>query len=315
MPVELHPTLNRRLFLSQAGAAVGGLALGTVLQAGVETAAPAELEAGWLALISDTHIDADLAKTNLGQNMAENLRAVVQDDLSQAQRPAGTFINGDLALKDGQTPDYEQLLNLLGPLRQAGLPIHLGLGNHDHRDHFLAVLKDPLQLQRAEASKYLSEVTLQMGTAQAPALLRVIVLDSLNKVNITPGLLGPEQLLWLQDHLDAPAHATVPTMVLVHHDPSNQTNALIDSDALLRVLGPRRQVKALFFGHTHVWSTKQQNDGLWLVNLPAVAYPFSNDQPLGWVQCRPRGNGVELELRAIGGNLTQNRQRVELAWR
>ena len=26
MPVELHPTLNRRLFLSQAGAAVGGLA-------------------------------------------------------------------------------------------------------------------------------------------------------------------------------------------------------------------------------------------------------------------------------------------------
>ena len=49
MPVELHPTLNRRLFLSQAGAAVGGLALGTVLQAGVETAAPAELEAGWLA--------------------------------------------------------------------------------------------------------------------------------------------------------------------------------------------------------------------------------------------------------------------------
>ena len=51
---------------------------------------------------------------------------------------------------------------------------------------------------------------------------------------------------------------------------------LSDSEGLLAAVWPRRNVKALFYGHTHKWSfRKDPASGLHLVNLPAVAYAFS----------------------------------------
>ncbi len=314
MPFHLFPSVTRRDFLG----GIGALACTPVSGVVSKICPPGISESGspfTLALLSDTHIAADVTQMNLGQNMASNLQAVVKDILSQQEPPLAAFINGDLALKDGQEGDYQQLLTLLGPLREGGFPIHLGLGNHDNRDHFQSVLKDPLKLHPVEISKYLSEVILKFGSVEAPIGIRLVVLDSLNKVNVAAGLIGTDQLLWLKDRLDGSEHATMPTIVLVHHDPSDQPNALIDSDALLRMLSPRTQVKALVFGHTHVWSTERRKDGLWLVNLPAIAYPFSNDQPLGWVRAFPQAAGVVLELRAIGGNRSRDGQKVELAWR
>jgi 3',5'-cyclic AMP phosphodiesterase CpdA len=268
-----------------------------------------------IALISDTHIAADPAAINLGQNMAENLRWMVADLLSLPSLPAAAFLNGDLALKDGQAGDYRILLELLEPLHRAGVPLHMGLGNHDDRSQFRAVLQEATNARPSDAAKHYSNVTISLGSPETPTRLRVFVLDSLNKVDDVPGLLGPEQLLWLQDRLDDPADAALPSLVLVHHHPSELPNALIDTEALLRVLGPRRQVKALVFGHTHVWSTRQRDDGLWLVNLPAVAFPFDPGQPLGWVRLTPARLGARLELRAVGGDLTKDREVIELAWR
>jgi 3',5'-cyclic AMP phosphodiesterase CpdA len=294
------PSLDRRAFL--AGVAAGGVALGL----GNRVGAADKDEAGvWYALVSDTHIAADPSARARGQVMADNLRAVVADILAADSAPRGVLIDGDLALKDGQAGDYRTFLGLLEPLRKARLSLHLGLGNHDDRGNVREVLRGVVPAETRVVDK-------QVAVIDGPGP-RFVVLDSLNKVNSTPGLLGQSQLAWLGQQLDAQPDAA--TLVVVHHNPAPQgASGLIDTKELLDLLRPRRQVKGIIFGHTHVWSV-EQSDGLYLVNLPAVAYPFAQTQPLGWCRFRPEPTGGELELRCVGGNRKADRQRVRLTWR
>jgi 3',5'-cyclic AMP phosphodiesterase CpdA len=258
----------------------------------------------WYALVSDTHIAADPATARRGEVMADNLRAVVADILSIESVPAGVVIDGDLAMLDGQAGDYRTLVSLLGPLRDARLPLHLALGNHDDRDQFRSVVHGAAGDSRV-VEKHVAAVD--------GAGLRLVVLDSLDGVNVTPGKLGSTQLDWLSRSLDA--KPGVPTLVFVHHNLSREsTGALTDTAALLDVLQPRRHVKAVFFGHTHVWDVREV-DGLHWVNLPAVAYPFGPGQPLGWCRLVPGEGGATVELRCVGGDRAKDGQKVAMKWR
>ena len=80
------------------------------------------------------------------------------------------------------------------------------------------------------------------------------------------------------------------------------------------MLLPRRQVKALLFGHTHVWSVKQR-EGLHMINLPAVAYVFNPLQPCGWVDAHLGENGMNIALRCLDPMHRWNGQTHELQWR
>ncbi len=302
MPLQLLPTgppsqANRREFL--AGLALGGAAL--TMGAAPETAPK---DGDWYALVSDTHIAADPAARHLGQVMADNLRAVTAEILAADTPPRGVFIDGDLALLDGQTGDYRTLLALLGPLLRARLPLHLALGNHDDRSRVRDVLRELVPAETRVVDK-------QVAVIDRPGM-RFVVLDSLDKVNVTPGLLGRGQLDWLARDLDD--HAEGPTLILVHHNPAGPKPGLIDTEALLEAVRPRRQVKGVVFGHTHVWDVREQ-DGLYLINLPAVAYPFAKTQPLGWCRFRTGPDGGDLELRCVGGDRRLDRQRIDLRWR
>lgn len=307
MPVHLlpapadRPASTRRAFLGRL--ALGGVA--AVLGRPAAVAARDD-EAPWYALVADIHIAADRKAVNRGQVMADNLRAVVADILDQPLPPRGVLINGDLALRDGQEGDYRTFLDLIAPLRQARLPVHLALGNHDDRGRFRAVLHAEPPPDRAVIDRHVSVV--------AGPGLRLVLLDSLVTPNSTPGRLGGPQLGWLGTMLDADPRT--PALVFVHHNPSTvNPTALLDTAALLEVLRPRRQVQALVFGHTHAWDVSAGAEGLHLVNLPAVAYPFADDQPLGWCRLALRGAGAELELRCVGGERTKDGQRVLLGWR
>ncbi|MBX6314587.1 MAG: metallophosphoesterase [Isosphaeraceae bacterium] len=297
MPIHLLPT--RRAFLGRLAA--GGASLALV---GKAQAAPRDDAPTWFALVADTHIAADPRARHRGQCMTDNLRAVVSEILAQADPPRGVIIDGDLALKDGQPGDYEQLLQLTGPLRRADLPLHLALGNHDDRAHFRAALdaKPPAESEISDK---------QIGIVEE-AGLRLVLLDSLDRVNGTPGLLGERQLAWLARHLDEKPEA--PTLLFVHHNLADSPTALLDTEALLTVVRPRRQVKAVVFGHTHVWSVRD-DDGLHLINLPAVAYPFASNQPLGWCRLQPGPEGAKLTLHAIGGDRSRDGQQLRLRWR
>jgi len=298
MPIHLGDsrTVTRRGFLGTVAAGAASLAVGRGIQA-------REDARGWYALVSDTHIAADPATVAREQTMARNLEAVVADVLARKGSPLGIFVDGDLAMKNGQPEDYQTFLALTNPWTSARLPVHLTLGNHDDRGHFSTALKIGPETE-AVVSKHVSIV-------DGPGL-RFLMLDSLDQPNVTPGILGDAQIAWLGRTLDA--RPETPTIVFLHHNPSERPGALADTQAFLDALVPRAQAKAIVFGHTHVWSVKEQ-DGLQLVNLPAVGYPFAADQPLGWVEMRPKQEGASLVLHAIGGDKTKDQERVELTWR
>jgi hypothetical protein len=302
MPVTLWPHDTAILSRRAAMGSLAGIGLAATLgRASTSAEAPP-----WYALVSDTHIAADPKATNLKQTMAENLRATIVDILAQPSAPQGVVIDGDLALKNGQPGDYATLLGLLDPLRRAGIPIHMGLGNHDDRAHFRAALSAQPPVDATVLDRHVTVV-------QGPGV-RLVLLDSLDQTDVTPGVLGERQLGWLARTLDS--EAETPTMLFVHHNLTVLKGGLSDTPALLAMIWPRRQVKAVIYGHSHQWMSAREPIGqVHLVNLPAVAYAFHEQQPLGWVRCAVKADGVEMELRCIGGDPTKDRQRLDLAWR
>src|SRR6476661_2303240 len=182
MPIHLPP-LSRRQFLARSAAAASALALGVPLLRGEQTA---KVEADRFALLSDIHIAADRAFVSRKANMADHLTKAVAEVAALSPRPAAGFINGDLAFGTGQPGDYATMLKLLKPVREAGLPLHLTMGNHDHRARFLAAVPE----DQRDKSPVEGRVACLVESPRADWL----VLDSLGETNVTPGAVGEEQL-------------------------------------------------------------------------------------------------------------------------
>jgi 3',5'-cyclic AMP phosphodiesterase CpdA len=263
-------------------------------------------EHAW-ALLSDPHISADRTKMARGISMAAQLTTVVEDVLSQSRRPVAAVINGDLAFNTGETADYGTFTELIAPLRSAQIPLHLGLGNHDHRERFWAALRDDASAKRPVVDR---QAAIVPGSRA-----NWFILDSLDKTNSTPGLLGESQLAWLARSLDA--HANKPALVMVHHNPTPTADkvTLIDEAAFYAIIRPRRQVKAYIFGHSHVWNVSRDPSGIHLINLPTTAYVFEATRPAGWVHAQLEPDGMRLQLRCVDSKRAEHGQKVELAWR
>lgn len=302
MPIHLPP-VSRRAFLLRTLTAGAGL----LLAPGALAARRREDRHSW-ALWSDTHLAADRSLKARGICMAEHFEAVAAEVLALDRRPAGLLVNGDLAYNTGQEGDYALLADLLVPLRRAGVPVHLALGNHDHRERFWNGIAKTRSAKRPVRDKH-------AGIVKA-SRANWFLLDSLEATNSTPGLLGPDQLAWLGKALDS--NRSKPALVMVHHNPQfepNSNNGLKDTEALLDVLRPRRQVKALIFGHTHVWASARDTSGIHLINLPAVAYVFRENVPSGWAHARLERDGMSLELRCVDPFHPAHGETVRYPWR
>jgi 3',5'-cyclic AMP phosphodiesterase CpdA len=255
-------------------------------------------------LLSDTHIAADNALIYRGVRMSLNLNRVAKEVVGMAERPAGVFITGDCACSRGEVNDYSRLVDLLRPIRRNGVPLHITLGNHDHRAHFRAILRQGRSPKGCPAEKQ-AEL---LSTARANWFL----LDSLETTLMTPGSVGPGQLDWLARSLDASPGK--PALVLVHHNPA-MPSGLKDTQALFDVINPRRQVKALIYGHTHAWGLQTNESGIHLINLPPVAYVFRDGDPSGWVHARLEDRGLRVELRCLDTQHPAHGRVAELEWR
>ena len=300
MPIHLPP-ISRRQFLVRSLAAGAGLALGPRLAAGTKPA-----DANSWALLADTHLATDRALLERGINMTDHFTRVSRELLSLPKRPAGIFIIGDCAFDSGEKGDYGVLTDLLEPLRQDQMPIHLALGNHDNRERFW----EALQAEKAAKRPLADKQTALLRTSRA----NWFILDSLEKTLSTPGLLGREQLDWLAKSLDA--NRNKPALVLIHHNPGISGNlGLKDTLALLEVIRPRQQVKAYIYGHTHAWKVEQDPSGIHLINLPPVAYVFHEGDPAGWVHATLERKGLRLELRCVDVTHKAHGQVVALTWR
>jgi hypothetical protein len=310
MPIHLLPRAREFVDgaeLSRRGVlgALAGSALGGLVAEPVRSDSGAERTEG-VALLSDTHIDGDLSATAMGTNMADNLRSVLGEVVRLRGTISRVIVNGDCAYRVGLESDYVAFKRLMQPVREAGIPVHVTLGNHDDRDRFRKVVRDGRAVKDSGVDK---ECAVIGGGA-----VDWIVMDSCTKP-VSEGRFGARQLEWLRDRLDSAP--TRPVVVVGHHNPREPSSKypLEDTEDFFSIILPRRQVKAYVFGHTHRWQVSRHDSGLHLVNLPPTAYVFVAGRPNGWVRAVASATGMELELRCVDGRHPQHGERVSLRWR
>lgn len=315
MPIHLPPSdpPTRRRFL-QWSALAGGAAS---LPAFAPASRAADEPERW-AFLSDTHIDADPAfVSKQGVCMAENLKRVVAEVLAETEKVDAVFIDGDCAYLDGQRGDYDVLAELLAPLREAGIPIHMTMGNHDDRD----VFAEAFGAHRPDAPPVKGK---RVSVAEGREV-DWIFLDSLRFVNQVEGEFGPVQLAWLEDRLKAPEGK--PAILVGHHniqvvpaetgpgEKQARITGLVDSGDFLALASRLPRVKAYIYGHSHDWKTATDTDGLHQINLPPTAYVFNPARPNGWVRATVSAGGIAMELRALDPAHPEHGKTVELKWR
>ena len=285
--------IDRRHFLKGA---VSGASL---LAARIGMADP-KAEVHW-ALLSDIHIAADAGDTFRGFHPHENFRKVLGE--VQSMPFDAMLINGDVARLEGKPADYEAVTGYLAPVTEK-LPLAITLGNHDDRKNCRSALSSVAgEVQPVEKKFVLS---LDAGPVQ------FILLDSLLATNVVPGQLGKSQRDWLGTYLNS---ISKPAVIFVHHNPDpDDDGGLVDAARLLQIVTSTKNVKAVLFGHTHAWRYGKQ-DGVHLINLPAVGYNFKDSEPVGWTEARFTASGAVLKLNAFGGNMKSNGQVLNVSWR
>ena len=294
--------LSRRSFLVSSAAST--IAVSALARGASEVAGPDRI-----ALLADTHIAGDAELVVRETHLANNLRQTMKQVSQLADKPAALLLHGDAAYLKGEMKDYETLGKLLLPAVDANLPIHVMLGNHDDRANFREMFAKLAKTTLLESH----QVAIVEGQHA-----NWFLLDSLEKVNGTPGLLGESQLAWLAKTLDS--KSSKPAIISVHHNPqwkvdeNTKIGGIQDTEALFSVIGSRKQVKAVFFGHTHAWSVKER-EGIHLVNLPPVAYAFNKTAPNGWVEAIVGTTGIQLTLHALAESHPQQGEKHTLMWR
>ena len=204
----------------------------------------------------------------------------------------------------GQEGDYAAFCWFVDPLAEQ-IPAVITLGNHDERKNARSALTN--------RAGDIQPVEQKLVTTVDAGPLRFIMLDSLLATNIAAGQVGKAQREWLSSYLQGAGQK--PTVVFVHHNPDAESDgALVDADRLLSILQSQRAVKALIFGHTHVYELGKIN-GMHLVNLPAVGYNFADGNPVGWVGADFSERGAKLQLHAVAGEKKDDGKVTELVWR
>lgn len=310
MPIHLGP-MTRRDFLAGTAGATAVLLLGE--RAGAADKLKADPHC--FALLSDTHVPAEAKTKQAGVNMTDNFAKAIAQVTGLDSAPAGAILCGDLAHKAGLPGEYRQFAPMLRKLTQTKLPAHLLLGNHDHIGNIYTALAESKPAKPLVVGKHVSIV-------QSPRA-NWFLLDSLEVVNAPPGLLGKEQLAWLEKALDA--HSDRPAIVIAHHNPDitpagqpvrkpKRTSGLKDGAALLDLMVARKHVKAFIHGHRHHWYPYTYK-GLHMAGLPAVAYVSRKTESSAWVLARLEDNGCSLELRCLDAKHATHGQKVEMTWR
>jgi len=296
MPIYLPP-ISRRSFLAGSLAAGAGVLLGQDACAAERKTDPNR----WV-LISDTHIGARREDLRYGVKPAETFAETARQVLDLDPRPAGIIICGDLAFLQGRPGDYKLMRELCQPIREEGIPLHLVLGNHDHRENFWAAFPEAKPAQPAADR--------QAAVVETP-LANWFLMDSLYKTDVTPGQLGKDQLQWLAKALDA--HADKPALLIAHHNLEG-ISGLHDAAALMQTAHNHPQVKAYCHGHTHQWKVSCEKE-VYLVNVPATAWLFDAKEPRGWLDITLQEAGATVVMNALDKKHAKHGERHVLKWR
>ena len=234
------------------------------------------------ALLADTHLSADPGAEYDGQRTLPNVARALAG-ISRAGID-GAIVNGDLAWAEGLPADYGRVSTAFAGLARRS-PVAFALGNHDRRDHALRAFH-PESFSLNDPAKLITVI-------DAPAV-RFLLLDSLYRTDVVPGLLGQAQREWLRGFLHVEDER--PTVVVVHHPLTADDGALLDGDRLLGIIQPRGEVKAVLTAHDHVWRHEKRGH-LHVVGLPSAGFSFlPASAPAGWVEAEFAPHGASLRF-------------------
>ena len=122
-------SVSRRVFLGSLGAAAAVPRL--------FAKAPADYDPNLTVLLSDLHVNGLRNTHQLGR-----LERAVGEILAMNPLPARAVVFGDVSYFYGRREDYLRSLPCLKQLEDAGIPVTIGMGNHDRRLTFLEVHPD-----------------------------------------------------------------------------------------------------------------------------------------------------------------------------
>jgi predicted phosphodiesterase len=273
------PALKRREFL------LGTLAAGLTGTLFSKNTFAAEKKTDHWVFLSDTHVPGNPDQTQGVNNPNKNFADVRNAVLQLADKPQGIIVTGDFAYLQGKPEDYQQLAAQITPYTEAGIPVHVALGNHDRLNNFFAAFTH----LKKENSPILNRNILVLETPNCNFFL----LDSLFEEEYGNGYFGHPQRKWLAKELDA--RENKPAILFAHHN----REALVDDTFFWSTLRVRKQVKAYIYGHTHVYR-QSISDDIHLINLPALGWEFEKGkQPLGWSDVLISEDGIQLTLHTV----------------
>ena len=266
------------------------------------------------AFASDMHL-ADWTDKPSENNA--RFQSVITAILNEPVKPRRLFLLGD-NVGGGSQGQYQRLLEILQPLVDAGIGIHASLGDHDHRERFRAIRPQLLPKEKKDESITHIVQTESWADGETKHLEIVetkranfFVLDSHVKTNQEEGEFGQNQLDWLVAELDR--RKEKPAILMAHHPAVKVSDAgLADAAPFWKLLGKHSQVKAYFFGHSHIW-LNYRFGRVHQVNFPATSRcpPLT---VLGWIVMNLHDDGVHLTLKTCGPNHPRNGERVSLKW-
>ncbi len=330
MPAHLLP-LSRRRFLTASAAA---LAAGPSALIGAEPQANPDT---W-ALLSDTHLlSADSIRRHYSSSRAAREKRAADASRNfdtaawQANRttPAGMLLDGDCVHVGGRG-EYAQLAAKFDLFKDT--PIHVTMGNHDQRDDFSQAFRERTTGDRALLEN--RHVSIVESRRADFVLLDSLTMDKPRSPVKGPGVLGKEQLKWLEAALDS--EPDKPAIVMFHHNitpgaayqnrfgaaevvvPSSSPfeglgGGLEDTDALLDLIQSKPRVKAVVTGHMHQFRILKWR-GIHFISLPAVGYTFHAAEPTGWALMKLHEGGTSVELRTLDAKHKRNRTKADLGW-
>ena len=230
--------VGRRGFLRE----MVGASMGVALAGCATPAAKDRFDDALSVFISDLHIGGANPKLDYTHG---KLARVVDEILALRPLPARVVCFGDIALTYGLAADYAVSRPMLQRLIDAGIELHLTMGNHDRRSNFLKYWpeygKD--QLVPGRFTRVIS-----LGDADLVLLDTLKGTDTRGERDMGPveGTIDPAQLKWFEDFV---AKAKRPFFVGSHQF----SDLYIDGEKPLT-----RAAKSDFFagwihGHDHSW--------------------------------------------------------------
>ena len=188
--------------------------------------------------ITDTHLVTPGERLKGLDPMARLEPAFVDIARNHADAECCVF-TGDLA-DLGEASAYEWLAP---KIKNLGIPCHLLLGNHDHRDTFLNCFPDtPVD----ENGFVQSVVDTSIG--------KFVLLDTV-ELGTHGGVFGEAKQLWLKQVLNR--YAEDPVFLFMHHPPFDLQLPCIDrigldeQKAFSQIASTHSNIRHLFFGHAH----------------------------------------------------------------